>query len=515
MRIRRWPLLLLGSALVLLASLYLPWRTMSCGSACADLGLSSLKADGWSSSIGDAAALFCLVLAAVAVADLIRPALAPRLPLGTCALLMGYFGLAEAAQVRSLVHPSSSSVHFAYGAYIGIVAAVVALVAGVAILRDDLRRRRPAVELATIPLGVALLVSFLLPWARFGPVVGLLGISVPAAVVAAALLLCLLEASGATRFVVGLSVGLFTVGAFTSLNFPTTHAYGAWIGLGVGLAIAALAVPSRAALPSLRSPGWHALATGAAAALFAVALFLPWQSVCYDQSADWGPYAGRCVSTNGWASIPGAAAALLAIALVIAAFGWRRAVSAPTLAAGIAILVATMGFQIEHRNETGSHLGFGYGSWIGFVAAGALVALGLVGARLPKLDVRLAPVAGCISYLAVVVLPWWRVLPSGAGPALRFAPLSWLTVTGVLLAVWLGQLWLNRGSLGAEWLVIVPLAMLALASVDLIRVRAGGLSWAEAVIVIICLALAGLGRLEQQAGPRKLRVPKSLRLDRL
>ena len=101
---------LLVGGLVLLVSLYQPWQEASVREQGRDVpGLlnllgRSLTVDGWSSGIGEATALAALLLAAVAILALARPELADRLPLGLCALVVGYFGLALAVQTWSVAY---------------------------------------------------------------------------------------------------------------------------------------------------------------------------------------------------------------------------------------------------------------------------------------------------------------------------------------------------------------------------------------------------------------------------
>ncbi|MGZ4335665.1 MAG: hypothetical protein ACXVRJ_15510, partial [Gaiellaceae bacterium] len=278
---RRWSVLLLGAALVLLASLYLPWQEASCGHGCTPgpVGLPAgivnpfpVSLTGWLSGVGEAAGLLALLLAAVAGAAAARPNLAGCLPLRLCALLAGYFGLAVAAEARSVAHrseppmPGGTSYHFAYGAYLGIAAALVALVSALAMQRHDLGRARSPSPLATIALGVGLLVSFLLPWERLGSSGSFLGIGMSAAVVAAALALCMLDASWrgeaaarTKRPALAAAACLFTGAAFSTLTYPGSRAYGAWIGLGAAIALVALAIAGRIGLPSLRPPRWRSL----------------------------------------------------------------------------------------------------------------------------------------------------------------------------------------------------------------------------------------------------------------
>lgn len=546
---RPWSfLLLLVGALASLVSLYLPWQKASCGPEClraqgGDAAVLNLFArnftvDGWSSGLGEAAALVGLLLAAVAVIALARPNLADGLPVGLCALLVGYFGLAVAAQTRSVAHESEIGMegvdyHYAYGAYLGVAAAVVVLLAAAAMRRSEVVRHRSVSQLAFLALPVVLLVAFLLPWERFAfPArVTSLGIASPAAVVAAVLTVCLLGVSWRTaaarreRLLLAAAVALFSVAAFSSLTFPGDHAYGAWLGLGAAGASLALALLDAGRFPRPELPPWPALATCGASALLVGGLFLPWQQACYETASDFGPLSGRCVSTNGWTSPLGVAAAVLAIGLVIVTLAPRRfPVSVIALSAGIGLLVATLGFQLEDRSGDGFRLELGYGSTIGFASAGLLVALAMVRFRPPAFDwnrvpLRLAPIAACAAYLLVVLLPWWwDVLPPQLQSALRLEPLSWVTIAGALVAILLLHQWarqIGSPSASPDWLVLLPLALLALAALDLIRLRDLGVTWGRGVVVALSLLLALLGRIEQREGLENFRVPEILRVDRL
>jgi hypothetical protein len=133
---------------------------------------------------------------------------------------------------------------------------------------------------------------------------------------------------------------------------------------------------------------------------------------------------------------------------------------------------------------------------------------------------RLAPIAGCLVYLVIVVVPSWEVLPRRlqSQSLTRFAPLSWLTVAGALLAIQLLGLWARRvggASAGTGLLVLLPLALLALAAVDLVRLRGAGITWGGAIVVGRCLVLALLGRAEHEGRLEGLRVPELLRVDRV
>jgi hypothetical protein len=90
-------------------------------------------------------------------------------------------------------------------------------------------------------------------------------------------------------------------------------------------------------------------------------------------------------------------------------------------------------------------------------------------------------------------------------------------VAGALLAVWLLCEWAGRtADVGDadDRLVLIPLAMLSLAALDLIQFRDGGITWGGGAVVVLCLLLAQLGRVEQRDGLESLRIPEILRVDR-
>jgi hypothetical protein len=130
------------------------------------------------------------------------------------------------------------------------------------------------------------------------------------------------------------------------------------------------------------------------------------------------------------------------------------------------------------------------------------------------------PIAACLGYLAILVVPWWAVLPRRvqSESLVRFASISWLTVAGVLLGIHLLGSWLRRAadaSASPDRLVLLPLALLALAALDLIRLRSAGITWGGGIVVSLCLVLALLGHVEAQSGLENMQIPEILRVDRL
>jgi hypothetical protein len=530
---------------LLLASLYLPWQAQSCTTGeffhgqpvCALLDLFSGErtTDGLSSEVGRAAALFALLLAALAAAAWARPGLGRGLPLGRCALLAGYFGLAVGVETHTSANPEGFDAHLAYGAYVGLTAIIVILAAAGAARRGELTRYVSAFRLVLLVLVAGLLVAFLLPWweqSGFGSLtVTSIGLVSPAAVVAAALALCLPgfwsrpDTTPEERLGLAAAVALFTGGAAVSLAYEADHAYGVWPALGIALVLVVLAlVVERPGRSRLAQVSWRQLAVSAAGALFLATLFLPWQRWCYEAGSGFGPLAGQCISADGWGTIVGAAAALLALALVVAVLQPRRVpLSVVELAVGFGLLVVTLGFLLDEGGGGGLRVEHGYGSTIGFVLAAALIALALALLRVPKLGrrralVRSVPIATCVAYLAIIVVPWWGVLPSFQSKYIFILPaLSWLTIAGALLGIRLLRLWVLQvaDASGRPELVLLPLALLALATVDLINRGGAAITWGSAAVVGLCLLLALLGQIEQRGGFDNLRIPEALRIDRI
>jgi hypothetical protein len=555
--VNRWLLPAWVGALALLVSLYLPWQQASEPTSAGPLffggsargpvagllnlfsGRANLNVEGWSSAVSGAAALSALLLATLVVVGVVRPLLLNRLPIGLCGLLVGYFAFAVAAAARSNAHYrevgyrqiGGPHFHYAYGAYLGVAGGVVALLAAGWVRRNEIFHDRSAPRVAAVALAAGLLVSLLLPWARFTPIqrVTLLGIESPAGALAAVAICAaaVWRTTGSSAGTLALSAtAVLLVGAAVSgVTLGVVHSYGAWVGLGLGLAFVASAlVDSASELSGQAGFGRHARAVLGAIALFLTALFLPWQKVCYPTGSGLGPYSGRCPATNGWVTIPGSTAAILSLLIALTIFVPRRYVaSAVELAVGTALFVATLGFELVPSEGLGLH--FGYGSIVGFSAAALLLILVAARLRLPQLGwnrllVRLVPIAACLGYLAILVVPWWAVLPRRvqSESLVRFASISWLTVAGVLLGIHLLGSWLRRAadaSASPDRLVLLPLALLALAALDLIRLRSAGITWGGGIVVGLCLVLALLGHVEAQSGLENMQIPEILRVDRL
>ena len=475
---RRWPLLLLlSSGLTFLASLYLPWQVASRSTP-----LFGSSIEGWGEygyDFGFAAAVFALGLVAAAGGAIARPALISRLPLAGCGVLVAYGAVAVAVDTwyargyarRALDAPVRY--HLGYGAYLGIAARAAALLGAVSL------RRRPPLTAAP---AVALWIALALPWARFAP----LHVSFPAYAVDAA----------AVAIVAALwlpaAALLFCGGVAVALAVGTDLVYGAWIGLGLGALLAALS--AREVVGARHADPIVVLASAA----FVATLYFHWQ--------------GAFV---GW-TLLGTTAAVLAVTLVVAT-AVRLRVSALEVAVAFALIVATQGFESTAFTPRG--YGVRIAAKLGFAFAAALVGIVLLRSRAlrpprDRIALRAVAAGAAVAYVVVSLAPTWHVLPGGWVSTLLFVPRSWLGVAAVLLAIRLAGAWL-RPTVEADWVCVLPLALLSLIALELVRRREYELNWGAGLLVAVSLLLAALGWLERRGRLDRFRVPEILRVDRV
>lgn len=506
----RLPLfLLLASALTFLASLYLQWWWAEY------TGPYTMNAWG---TLGTAAALAALGVVAVVGGALLRPSLLAKLPLARCSLLVCYLAVAAATQFG---HREPGG-HYVYGAYLGIGCSIALVLITMPLRRDEILRRPRVSELVTIGAGAGLLVSLLLPWTREAqpPTVAgdgiTLGIESSAGVLAAALAISSWSRSARERVVFAAAAAVLAGAAVPEsyIEADIHRAYGTWLGLALAVALAGAAALSARATGWTRPSAWSGV--GAAASTILVAsLFMPWQIQCYPAFAF--PPRGGCVASNGWASEPGSAVGLLALLLVTVYLLRRREVAALTLA--IVLFVVTSGLEV-HVYYPRYH--YGYGSILGFVAAGLLLSL-VLGRFRPRLDrariaLRLLAIGSCLAYATVVVVPWWNLLAFIWKDNLDELG-DWFSIAAVVLTLELLVAWLSRTAGAASGatrpLTVLPLALLALAGLALVEERAIGFNWGGWLLVGLPLLLALLGWIEERDGLRGLPVPEVLRVDRI
>lgn len=523
---------LLASSLTFLASLFLPWRETTLPSS--NGGVYSLlnqfsgngrEYDGWVTGVGDVAVLLVVAIAVATIAALRRPQLAARLPIGSLAVALGYFAIALAVTVHMLSelflhaftgHPASTHASWAYGVYLGLASAGIALLSGLAYRRSDLLRPGEAAGVVACVLGIALLISFLLPWVAYGPEgTSAPGIDSPTAAIAALGLILgarwLLGERGARRRLpFAVATAILTGATASAVAVGGSHRYGTWIGIAFVVVLVALeavrAWPLR--LPAL--PRGLTAARIGAAALLIVALFLPWQELAH------GP-----IRFIGWYPVSGAAAGALCL-LVFATPAWP-ALESYVLDMAIAIALLVSALATAYRAD-GLFFRMGYGAIVGFVGAGVILVAALVSFRPVRIErsralVRAAPLAAAVLCVASVIVPWWYVLPLD-WTSQASSLYSWLGVPGLLLALYLVRLWAiqMRGRARTDGrLTVVPLVLLTLPALELIRFRDDpNIQWGAIILVGLCLLLALFGWVEEDRGLEGLRVPEEFwRVDRL
>ena len=509
----RLPLLvMLGGSLTFLASLYLTWVTVArptCHGLFCDLNAPLFT--GWSSGVGDAAALMALALAAAAIACMIRPSLADLLSLGAAALMLVYLAVAADALVwhaaSSYAHEENGKLVWAFGGYLAFAAAVVTALS--AWVFRDVAMPRTAPDVLAWIIGLGLLVAFLLPWHRvsFGDIHAretytLLGVSSPTELAAGLVLLGLSRERLQSLCWAG--AALFTLGRFGfggTGDFESNRAYGLWLGLGFALAVLAFAAFSaRTEWRSLVRPRRRDAFIVAAAAVYVLSLYLPWQRLC---DGDHG-----CYTATGW-SLPASSAALLAgiaAVLVLLRSGehWL-----PELAAGVGLLVVVAGMDLPFHAPFGAH--YAYGAILSFCAAGLFVALGMARfrLRLKLVTARLVPIATAVLLILAISVPWWNVLPSSWQAT---ALTGWLAVAGLLLTLHVLFSW-EQPSLVV---LALPLGVLTLVVVQAILERDIEPTWGTGVVSALCLLLAAFGWAELRGGLGNFRIPEEIwRVDRI
>jgi hypothetical protein len=536
MRSRTPLFVLLASSLTFLVSLFLPWSRVAAHLDFGKGGTLSLldltagggQIDGWVYGAGDIAVLLVIAIVVASVAALRRPHLAARMPIGSLAVALGYFAVAVAVQVHALgpllTNFGGRDFHtgWTYGFYLGLASAGVAVLSGLAYRRAELTWPRGAADLGAAVLGIALLISVLLPWYGFSvpTTYHVYGVALAAAMIAALSLILAAawlhgEAGRPWRLPLAIAIAVLVGGAFSALpptDVSATHVYGAWIGLACAVSLVALeAVRALPVLLPALPRGSTAVRLGAAALLI-VALFLPWQEL--HLAVLTGPY------TNGWYASTGAAAGSLCL-LLLAAPALPRFASY-VLDAVVAVVILVSALATAFRSDS-LVFRIGWGAFLGIAAAGVLLGTALLHLRLGPVDrsralIRAVPLALSVLCVAAVVVPWWFIFPqSWRSQAASLT--SWLAVPGLLLALYLVRLWTiqirGRARTGSR-LTLVPLVLLTLPALELIRDRnQQDVLWGAVILVGLCLLLALFGWIEEDRSLETVRVPDVLRVDRL
>ncbi len=533
--------MLLASALVFLASLFLPWRESTVSSRNFLFSTSPVqglltqfaggtgRVDGWIAIAGDIAVLLVVAIVLAAVVVLRRPQLATRLPIGGLGVALAYFAVAVAHETRTVGSELGLAIRhtlhtrWTYGFYLGLASAGVAAVSALVLRRSEPLQLRGASDALATFLGIGLLISFLLPWVGFVGAAdfSLHGIEAPPAAIAALGLILgagwlHVDAGRRWRLPVAIAAAILSGGAASAVAISGGHVYGTWIGIGCAVALVVLeavradgGVRAWPARPPVLPHGVPLVRIGAAALLI-VALFLPWQEI---------DHVG--VSYNGWYTSTGAAAGCLCLLLL----------STPALPAlggylldavvAVAIFVSMVGTAFRANSP---FFGPGYGAYVGFAAAGILLGTVLVPLRPGSVDreralARALPLAAPILCVAAVVVPLWFLLPQN-WTFQSYALYGSMAVPGVLLSLYLVHLWagrVRRPASTGHGLTLVPLVLLILASLELIRFRdSSDVIWGAIILVALCLVLIVLGWIEENRGLEGVRVPEEIwRVDRL
>ena len=521
---------LLASSLTFLASLFLPWRETtlpSSGGVYSLLGQFSGNGheyDGWVTGVGDVAVLLVVAIVVATIAALRHSQLAARLPIGRLAVALGYFAIAVAVTVHTLSElflnaftahrPSHAS--WTYGVYLGLASAGIALVSGLGYRRSDLLRPREAADVVACVLGVALLISFLLPWVAYGPEGSSApGIESPAAAIAALGLILgagwlLGERGGRWRLPFAIATAILTGATASAVAVGGSHRYGTWIGIACAVALVAFEAVRAWPLRLLALPRGSTAVRMGAAALLIVSLFLPWQE-----------FAHAPITFIGWYPATGAAAG--ALCLLVLATPVLPALEGYVLDTAVAIALFVSALATAYRADA-PFSRLDYGAIVGFVGAGILLIATLVSFRAAHVErsralVRAVPLAVAVLCVACFMVPWWNVLPqdwtSQASPLY-----NWLAVPGLLLALYLVRLWaiqMRRRARTDGRLTVVPLVLLTLPALELIRFREDpNVQWGALILVGLCLLLALLGWIEEDRSLETVRVPEEIwRVDRL
>jgi hypothetical protein len=527
MRRRIWLFVLLASACVFLASLYLLWiestppAAQTSAPSLIPVYSGGVAFYGWAGIYGSAAALAAVALVLGAGVSLLRQQLATRLPLASAGVALLYLALLNAAWVQGVSVFEGTfrnvSVHLATGAWLGIASAAVAFIAAVG-ARWEVVARRPSVSaVAALALTAGLLAAFVLPWlqlhaphVRTGGAIGYqisnVGSSVAVFIAAIACLGLPLWTRGTPpgrRLCAALGIVVLVAGGLSTLGTHRHWPYEAWLQLGCSLGLVVLALATRRDLRI----SWPPTADGAAVAagvMLVVSLFLPWQK-----------FGGPGGSFSGWAIAQAPTAGGLAVILLVLFLGFRRLVVEFAVAAAIYVMAAGLG--ITQFPET--HLG--YGAPLGFAGAALLLVaaarrLGSVPPDGKRLLLRFVPMLACVGFLAIPVAtmtgrvsqhfqidsPWrWY----------------WLEVGAILVALRLFDRWL-RGPKADDELVLLPLALLALTVLTVVEAHSAyrSISWQGWLSIGLCLLLAVFGWLERTGRLENFRLAEEIwRVDRL
>jgi hypothetical protein len=520
----RLPLLVvLGSSLAFLTSLYFPWvsagdpakalRTNHGATSILNLFSNAFALDGWS-VFGEAAAIAAVALGLLSIVSLVRPELEAALPIGGCAIALAVLALVSAADLRTqalnVARIHGLAVHFGTGAYVGGAATLAALLSAAWVSHDEIVEPGKATAAAVLTIGV--IAAYVLPTLSVDtqPLRGAGGYQFVGAGNDGAAIMLLIASFGLTfwfgaetpplRRIAAAAVVLVLVGGGLSAFGTHVHwPYEAWLALGcaAGLLVLAVTTTGRPHVAWIVRQDAIALA---GAALFLASLFLHWETFCTV------PHGGTCYVGNGWSS--GLTGGLVAI-LVVVHLGFRRLL--PELAIAVAIFAIGLALNVTIQES------LGYGAYLGFVG----VALLLVAVCLPprpqlRLGVGLIGVVAALGFIAIPVLTLSGRLPSRIE---FFGPwtLHLLEAAAIVLTLRLVGRWLTRPGADTE-LLLLPVALLTLTVLDVVEKESvlRMIGWEGWLSLALAALLVVLGWIGQRGGLDNFRIPDEIwRVDRI
>lgn len=523
MRARLPLVVMLGSSVAFLASLYFTW--VSAGNpgkpVITHLGAGSIlnlfsnafAVDGWG-VYGQAAALGAVALGLLAVVALVRPELEAALPIGGCAIALAALALVSVADLRTQALYRAAyhglTVHLDTGAYVGGAAALAALLSAAWVSHDDIAEPGKAAGAVLLTIGV--IAAYVLPTFSVDtqPLKGAGGYQFIGTGDSATAIMLLIASFGLTfwfgaqtpplrRIAAAAAVLVLVVGGYAAYGTHVHWPYEAWIAVGCAAGLLVLAVATSRGPDAAWIERRDAIAlTGAA--LFLASLFLHWTSFCT------APHGGTCYVGTGWSG--GLTGGLVAI-LVVVHLGFRRLL--PELA------IATAIFAVGLALDVTIHESLGYGAYLGFVGvAFMLIAVCLLPRPPLRLGVGVVGVVASLGFIAIPVATLSGRLPSSIQ---FFGPwtLYLLQAAAIVLTLRLVGRWLTRPGADRE-LLLLPVALLTLTVLDLAEKESvlRMISWEGWLSLALAAFLVVLGWMAQRGGLEKFRVPDEIwRVDRI
>jgi hypothetical protein len=481
--------------------------------------------DGWFSAFGGGAGLLAAGVMVAAATQLAGRPVLSRIPLPTASLALVFFTVMSAAIIWNYAKFTAAQAHFtahlAYGTYVGLAGAFVCVVCVLGLPWRELERVS-ASGVAGAGLAVGLLLAFLIQQLTLHvtPIRAGGGMSFADELAfggaVTQLAICVLALFGLPVLLRGGPASVLRAGAggiavlTAAYLMPLRGHYASWpwelwlvLACAIALLVLSLATDGRIRFtrPSIDTGAFVTAGT-----LLLVSLFLPWQTSGCSRSSS------SCESfptSQGWTVGHGAITGSLTVFLLSGILGYGRTLR--EFALGAVIYVLATGLTLA-----GFTVSFAYGAVIGFAGAALLLFFAVRHLRpIPQTRflIRVVPLAACVGFLAFAV-------GSNAGHSTFEIQSPWrlfvLTAAATVLTLRLFLRWSERPR-DSEAVVLLPLGLLLLTTLNLIYIRDRGISWEGWVAVFLCLLLAACGWVERyRGGLDRLRLPEEIwRVDRI